>query len=292
MLVIGIGTAAVRQHDSAAKPRNAPALQADATTPSLPAVATTLPVLAGPAADAATTTTSAAATTVSATLPAAAPVAAPFTPRGPLPAASPSLVAQALTSQLAVYAAPGATAASQVLANPRRSGAPLVLLVVDQQPGWLHVLLPVRPNGSTGWVRADQVRLASNAYRVVVELGAHRLTAYQGTQVVLSQPIGVGTAEAPTPGGHYYVTELFQGLDSAGQLDPGGPYGPYAFGLSGFSDVLYDFAGGDGQFGIHGTNDPSGIGHDVSHGCIRISNAAITTLAGILPLGTPVDILA
>jgi lipoprotein-anchoring transpeptidase ErfK/SrfK len=125
----------------------------------------------------------------------------------------------------------------------------------------------------------------------VVELGAHRITAYQGAEVLLSEPIGVGTSEAPTPGGLYYTKELFEPLDSAGRISRNGPYGPYAYGLSGFSDVLFDFGGGDGQFGIHGTNDPSGLGRDVSHGCIRMSNAGITLLAQTLPLGVPVEIL-
>jgi len=54
--------------------------------------------------------------------------------------------------------------------------------------------------------------------------------------------------------------------------------------------VLYSFGGGPGQIGIHGTNDPSSVGRSVSHGCIRLSNAAITRLAQELPLGTPVTI--
>ena len=71
-----------------------------------------------------------------------------------------------------------------------------------------------------------------------------------------------------------------------------GPYGSYAYGLSGFSNVLTSFGGGDGVIGIHGTNDPSSIGQDVSHGCIRLQNADIERLVRFLPLGTPVDILA
>jgi lipoprotein-anchoring transpeptidase ErfK/SrfK len=201
------------------------------------------------------------------------------------------VVAHALGSTLAVFDTPGGATASRVLPNPRASGAPLVLLVLDQRPGWLQVLLPIRPNESTGWVRTGDVALTTHDYRVVVELAAHRITAYQGTSVLLSEPIAVGTSDAPTPGGLYYVTELFQPLDSAGNLDPGGPYGPYAYGLSGYSEVLEDFAGGDGQFGIHGTNQPGLLGGDVSHGCIRMSNAGITRLAGLLPLGVPVDIL-
>jgi len=60
--------------------------------------------------------------------------------------------------------------------------------------------------------------------------------------------------------------------------------------LSGYSEVLFEFGGGDGQMGIHGTNDPTSLGRNVSNGCIRMSNAAITRLAKTLPLGVPVEI--
>ena len=54
--------------------------------------------------------------------------------------------------------------------------------------------------------------------------------------------------------------------------------------------MLNEFAGRDGVLGLHGTNFPQGIGTDVSHGCIRMSNHAITKLAHTLPIGTPVTI--
>jgi lipoprotein-anchoring transpeptidase ErfK/SrfK len=88
----------------------------------------------------------------------------------------------------------------------------------------------------------------------------------------------------PTPAGLYYITELLK------QPNPLGTYGPYAFGLSAHSNVLHEFAGRDGILGIHGTDFPNGIGTDVSHGCIRLSNRAITKLARLLPIGTPVRI--
>ncbi len=48
---------------------------------------------------------------------------------------------------------------------------------------------------------------------------------------------------------------------------------------------------GGGVLGIHGTNDPAhSIGERVSHGCIRMRNEDIDYLAGLLPLGTPVEI--
>jgi lipoprotein-anchoring transpeptidase ErfK/SrfK len=67
-------------------------------------------------------------------------------------------------------------------------------------------------------------------------------------------------------------------------------YGVFALGLSGHSDVLTEFGGGDGQIAIHGTNNPGDIGNDVSHGCVRVTNDAIERLSQ-LPLGTPVEIV-
>ncbi|HVB05988.1 MAG TPA: L,D-transpeptidase, partial [Acidimicrobiales bacterium] len=59
------------------------------------------------------------------------------------------------------------------------------------------------------------------------------------------------------------------------QPDPAGTYDPYAFGLSAFSDVLSSFGGGPGEIGLHGTDQPTSVGADVSHGCLRVSNATI-----------------
>jgi lipoprotein-anchoring transpeptidase ErfK/SrfK len=199
-----------------------------------------------------------------------------------------SYAAQATGPQVEVFAEPDAAEPSHVLDNPNENGAPLVFLVEgqDHSGDWLPVNLPVRPNGSTGYVRASDVDVVSNEYRVKVEIGAHRLTVTRGTETLVEAPIGVGTQDTPTPGGVYYVKELLQ------PPDPNGAYGTYAYGLSGFSNVLEEFNGGDGVIGIHGTNDPSSIGQNVSHGCIRVTNDVINEMAGYLPLGTPVEIVA
>ncbi|MCP5032969.1 MAG: L,D-transpeptidase [Actinomycetia bacterium] len=106
------------------------------------------------------------------------------------------------------------------------------------------------------------------------------------TAVVFTTKIAIGTGETPTPIGSLFTTVLYE------VPDPSGPYGPYAFALSGFSEVLSSFGGGDGLIGIHGTNDPSSLGTEVSHGCIRIPNDLITQMAEMVPLGTPVRIVA
>lgn len=166
----------------------------------------------------------------------------------------------------------------------RRSHA-RVFLVKRRSGAWLQAYLPTRPNRSTGWLRARDVRLTVTPYRLVVRLRSHRLVLRRGGRVVLSTAIGVGRAVSPTPVGRYYVANLIR------PPDPRGFFGPYALGLSAHSDVYTRFAGGDGQVGIHGTNEPAALGHDVSHGCIRVSNAAIVRIARRVPLGTPVDIV-
>ncbi len=216
-----------------------------------------------------------------------APAAPTTMATAPAPAFPPgtSLVAEARPAKVPVFASPDESQAPRrSLANPTESGAPLVFLVEKALPGWLEVNLPVRPNGSTGWIRATDVDVVPVNYRVVVALRSFRITVFRGDEVILSEPVGLGTSSTPTPGGKYYIKELLK------PPNPRGAYGPYAYGLSGFSNVLTSFAGGDGVVGIHGTNDPSSIGRSVSHGCIRMSNSGISTLAKMLPLGTPVEI--
>jgi len=225
------------------------------------------------------------------------PVASPTTSVSPTATATPdpsptpaddrALIARAEVPVVAVHASPDDAAdVIHELPHPRPIGAPLTFLVDRQEGEWLEVLLPVRPNGSTGWIRADDVSFARTSYRVVVELSAHRMTVYERGEVKIETPIGVGGDGTPTPPGRYYVTELLR------PPDPTGPYGPYAFGISGFSEVLLDFAGGEGVIGIHGTNDPSSIGRDASAGCVRVPNDIIREMATFLPLGAPVEIRA
>lgn len=193
-----------------------------------------------------------------------------------------SLVATAKMAKVQVFDDPSAATPRHTLDHPNADGAPLVFLVEAARTGWLQVLLPVRPNGSTGWIRTSDVTLSRHNFHIEVALEQFRMTVYRGTEVVLDVPVGVAKANTPTPGGRYYTTELLK------PPDPNTVYGTYAYGLSGFSEVLHSFNGGPGQLGIHGTNDPSSIGKRVSSGCIRMHNADIEKLAAMLPVGVPV----
>lgn len=211
-----------------------------------------------------------------------APTAGPSRPTVPT---FPAYAAQARPAKVAVYAAPNGRV-NRTLGNPLPSGAPLTFLLAHRSGDWLQVYLPTRPNGSTGWLRAADVALAGLAYRLDVQTGAHQLRLYRFGKLAHTYPIAVGKADTPTPGGTFYLKELIRPTNG------GGIYGPFAFGLSGFSNALASFGGGEAVIGLHGTNDESSIGRDVSHGCIRLHNADITALSKLLPLGTPVRILA
>ena len=197
-------------------------------------------------------------------------------------------------ASIGVYPSPDAAQPTQQFPNPwlyqadnPATTVPQVFLVKSQRAdGWVEVLLPVRPNGSTGWVHAGDVTLTTNPYRVVVSLSAHTITVTNARDVVYTGPVAVGAPATPTPTGNYYLYVLLQAPD------PTTAYGPYAYGLSSHSEVLDTFAGSDAEIGIHGNNDASVLGQDVSHGCVRMDNDAITALTKQLPLGTPVDVNA
>jgi lipoprotein-anchoring transpeptidase ErfK/SrfK len=148
---------------------------------------------------------------------------------------------------------------------------------------WFRAMLPVRPNGTTGWIRADALELGRTAYRIEIDLEGFHLTVFRACDRIARFPIGVGTRDTPTPRGSFFLNSLLK------PPERGSVYGALAFGLSAFSDVITDWEGG-GIVGVHGTNDPSSIGSDVSHGCIRMRNGDIRELARTVPLGTPVEI--
>ena len=150
----------------------------------------------------------------------------------------------------------------------------------DGRP-WYQVLLPVRPNDKAGWVPADSIKLVPERERLLIDLSSFTLTWYRGGKVADRFRVGVGAPGFPTATGTFYVWASIP-------QPPGSPYGVYALGLSGFSNVITDWAGG-GRMAIHGTAVASDQGHRVSHGCVRVFNPNMSKLRHV-PLGTPVVI--
>jgi lipoprotein-anchoring transpeptidase ErfK/SrfK len=149
---------------------------------------------------------------------------------------------------------------------------------------WVRVLLPVRPNGTQGWVPADPLAFRPVSSRVVIDQSQRRLTVYRHGRVAYSTTVAIGTTSTPTPNGRFAIAELIP------TGDPGGFFGPYVLPLTGYSEKLNEYAGGNGRVALHGTSLPGLLGTRASHGCIRIGNAAIRRIAAIISTGTPVTI--
>ncbi|MCJ8011907.1 L,D-transpeptidase [Paenibacillus sp. KQZ6P-2] len=107
-------------------------------------------------------------------------------------------------------------------------------------------------------------------YRIIIDLSDRTLYLLDNDQVIKSYPVGVGKMVTRTPTGDYRIINK--------QPNPGGPFGVLWMGLS------------KPHYGIHGTNNPSSIGHEVSHGCIRMYNADVLDLSSHVPVGTRVTI--
>jgi len=166
-------------------------------------------------------------------------------------------------------------------------GEKLAMLVTGQRTGddgseWVRVLMPIRPNEADGWVHADAVKLEEMDERIVVDLSSRTLEHFVERRRVDRFRVGIGTPQWPTATGTFYVWAHVP------QASPTGPYGAFALGISGFSEVLKDWPGG-GRMAIHGTPYPSNLGQMVSHGCVRVLNPQIMQLRKV-PLGTPVII--
>ena len=110
-------------------------------------------------------------------------------------------------------------------------------------------------------------------YNIVVDTNARRLMLYRDGSLVKTYPVAVGKPSTPTPKGNFRIANTAN--------HPGGPFGVYWLGLN--------VPGGD--YGIHGTNNPSSIGKAVSHGCIRMQNMDILDLIKYVGVGTSVKII-
>jgi lipoprotein-anchoring transpeptidase ErfK/SrfK len=186
------------------------------------------------------------------------------------------------------YAAPDRDAL-RTFARVNQNGVDMVFGVLgvkrdrDCGAAWYRVQLPMRPNGSVGWVRAADVALDPVRTRIEVDMSERRLWFFRDGKVAMEATVGVGAQGTPTPTGKYYVNQRFY------TLDRGGPFGPGAIGISAFSPVLKDWAQG-GPVAIHGTNLPSTVGRAASYGCIRIHNRVLRRLLWATETGSPVVI--
>jgi hypothetical protein len=178
--------------------------------------------------------------------------------------------------------------------TPGQVGALLVLATRTDETGacWLQVRLPTRPNTSKGWVKADRVQLAPTPWRIEVVLRARTVTLLRAGRRVARFRAVVGAPASPTPRGRFALMEAYPN-------DPGDFLGRWVLTLTAHSDVLQRYDGGDGRVALHGRGGASlrdPLGSAASHGCVRLTNAAIATIVrriGAAAIaGTPVRVVA
>jgi lipoprotein-anchoring transpeptidase ErfK/SrfK len=160
---------------------------------------------------------------------------------------------------------------------------PQVVLAVSLATGtdgrpWYRISIPMRPNGTTGWIPASAVEVAPPHNRIVVDRSARTISVYAGRRLLLHAPVAVGAPGMETPVGRFYVTARFVPDDSF--------LGVFAVETSAYSK-LSEWPGG-GKVGIHGTSMPQLLGQAVSHGCVRVANTTAAALRRLAPLGTPI----
>jgi lipoprotein-anchoring transpeptidase ErfK/SrfK len=142
-------------------------------------------------------------------------------------------------------------------------------------------------------VTSAQLAARYPAY-IVVDRGAFRLRFYEHLKLARTYEIAVGMEGLETPAGlhkieweqvdpPWYVPKKAWAGALAGTVVPPGPADP----------LKARFMSFDGGAGIHGI-DPSeysSIGHNASHGCVRMRIADVIALYSKSPVGTPVYII-
>jgi lipoprotein-anchoring transpeptidase ErfK/SrfK len=197
----------------------------------------------------------------------------------------------ALLSAHEAFSKPARDSAPLRLVQARRplTGERTVLPVLGHRTGadgigWLHVRLPGRPNGRTGWIRQRATVASTTSWHIVVDTFSRRVIVYQNGRPVRIVKAVVGKPSTPTPRGEFFVEEAIQ-LRAA---DVGAPF---ALALSARSNVLQESDGGPGQIGLHGLSNVGGVpGTAVSHGCVRLDNDTMRWLVVRIGPGVPVTI--
>jgi hypothetical protein len=155
--------------------------------------------------------------------------------------------------------------------------------VVSHGLVWVRVPMAVLPNGTEGWLpRSSLGAWSFITTHLVIDRARLTATLFRAGRAIFGAPIAIGAPGTPTPAGTFYVRDRLTGFTDAF-------YGPLAFGTNARSPTLTEWPAG-GFVGIHGTDQPDLIPGRVSHGCIRMTNAAILKLGTLMPVGTPVTV--
>ncbi|WP_028656805.1 L,D-transpeptidase family protein [Nocardioides sp. J54] len=197
-------------------------------------------------------------------------------PKDPRPTKIPKGTVVHPRKMLPLYDEPDGTPFAKI--GPKQFGDTW-LTVITRNRDWVQVMLPSKPNGSTGWLRSRYLEEAHSRFLVQVHLDSHSLELFEDNELVGTWTVAIGAPETPTPTGRTFVL---------GQItDEKQPFSPVILPLGSHSDTLDSYGGGPGTVALHGWTDPSVFGKSVSHGCVRVPDDALALLRTV-PTGTPV----
>ncbi|GAA4238377.1 hypothetical protein GCM10022254_54070 [Actinomadura meridiana] len=178
-----------------------------------------------------------------------------------------------------VYDHPGGRTVATLPAE--QLGGPTWVPVVESSGGWRRVLLPSRPNGSSGWISGSGLRTAHTPYTVRIDLAHRRLTLLRSARTAGRWTVAVGGPKTPTPRGRTFLMAML----APAKKTPS----PIVLPLGTHSATLDTFGGGPGTVALHGWPDASVFGKAVTHGCVRVPKDALKALSQV-PLGSLVYI--
>lgn len=121
---------------------------------------------------------------------------------------------------------------------------------------------------------------------ILINIPARSLRLYEDNNCVAMYPVGVGRIESKTPAGFYKIVEK---IENPTWVDPGDTSVAISSGPD--NPLGYRWLGIGGNYGIHGTNKPSSVGHYVSNGCVRMVEADVEKLFDKVDVGTEVQIM-
>jgi len=159
---------------------------------------------------------------------------------------------------------------------------------------WRSCLIAAALLFAPAFARAGETVPFNGSYRsgsIVIVTHARQLYYILGNGSAIRYPVGVGKAGMAW---HGHASVELKRLSPAWQAPPeiAGHYGPVVPGGSPQNPMGAAVLGLDnGNYAIHGTNNPSSVGQFVSHGCIRMHNSDVLDLYRRAPIGTEVIVL-
>ena len=167
---------------------------------------------------------------------------------------------------------------------------PLVVRVVQGSEGdeWAEVELPVRPNGSRGWIRTAGFAWSTVDHHILVDLSDRSLAFFHGDGLIAHTRVIVGKPATPTPTATGFIIGK---LPNHYQQFASIVLGAWILPVSFFSEALNSFGGYPPRVSLHGTHIPERVGEALSNFEVRIPNEIIEIIAREAPIGTTVRIV-